>query len=141
VADIKEAIAHYWGDPLTVDGNFPKGLVDYVWEERERQLEKRGIQERASGSSKARWGFSLRAARKEYDDALECGKLTWVNILNEEVLEAFEETDPATLRAELVQVMAVAASWILDLDRRGTTDAPEENFAQDALDVIEVDAG
>lgn len=43
---------------------------------------------------------------------------TWAKILAEEVAEAFDETDPAALRKELVQVAAVAVAWIEGLDRR-----------------------
>lgn len=43
----------------------------------------------------------------------------WRDILAEEVAEAFAETDPAALRAELVQVAAVAQAWAEDIDRRG----------------------
>jgi hypothetical protein len=39
-------------------------------------------------------------------------------VLDEEVWEAFAESDPAKLRAELVQVAAVAFRWIEALDAR-----------------------
>lgn len=42
----------------------------------------------------------------------------WQPILLEEVYEALAESDPAALRAELVQVAAVCAAWISDLDQR-----------------------
>jgi len=42
----------------------------------------------------------------------------WRLILNEEVAEAFAEHDPAPLRAELIQVAAVAVAWIEDIDSR-----------------------
>jgi hypothetical protein len=44
--------------------------------------------------------------------------LKWVDILEEEVAEAAAESDPAKLRAELVQVAAVAVAWIEAIDRR-----------------------
>jgi hypothetical protein len=43
----------------------------------------------------------------------------WRDILQEEVSEAFAETDPARLRIELIQVAAVATAWIEHIDRRG----------------------
>lgn len=43
----------------------------------------------------------------------------WLLILLEEVFEALVETDPAKLRAELVQVAAVAVAWTEAIDRRG----------------------
>lgn len=51
--------------------------------------------------------------------AVEEGRLTWKGILLEEVYEALAETDPRALRAELVQVAAVAGSWVKDIDERG----------------------
>jgi hypothetical protein len=42
----------------------------------------------------------------------------WDGILLEEVYEALAEEDPAKIRAELVQVAAVAAAWIEAIDRR-----------------------
>jgi hypothetical protein len=45
---------------------------------------------------------------------------TWLKILAEEVGEAFAETDPAALRAELVQVAAVSCAWVEAIDRRTT---------------------
>jgi hypothetical protein len=49
----------------------------------------------------------------------------WLPIFLEEVFEAAAETDPAKLRAELVQCAAVIAAWISDIDRRGGTGQPE----------------
>jgi hypothetical protein len=45
------------------------------------------------------------------------GVVTWWHVLREEVYEAFAESDPAKLRAELIQVGAMAVRWIEDLDR------------------------
>lgn len=44
-------------------------------------------------------------------------RLTWADILLEETFEAFAEDDPEKLRAELVQVAAVAVAMIESLDR------------------------
>jgi len=46
------------------------------------------------------------------------GRVTWRDILLEEVAEALAEDDPDPLRAELVQVAAVAAAWVEAIDRR-----------------------
>jgi hypothetical protein len=45
-------------------------------------------------------------------------QLTWRDILLEEVYEAFAETDSDRLREELIQVAAVALSWVDAIDRR-----------------------
>jgi hypothetical protein len=50
--------------------------------------------------------------------AADGGYLDWLHILREEVAEAFAESDPAKLRAELVQVAAVAVNWVEAIDRR-----------------------
>ncbi|MFI6979949.1 hypothetical protein ACIBSV_15340 [Embleya sp. NPDC050154] len=47
----------------------------------------------------------------------------WRSILLEEVYEALAEDETARLRAELVQVAAVAAAWIEAIDRRPTDGA------------------
>lgn len=43
--------------------------------------------------------------------------LTYEAILTEEVCEAYAEEDPAKLRAELIQVAAVAVAWVEKIDR------------------------
>lgn len=47
------------------------------------------------------------------------GSITFEQILTEEWAEAIAESDPVKLRAELVQVAAVAVQWIEAIDRRG----------------------
>ncbi|HYF53037.1 MAG TPA: hypothetical protein VEA41_02135 [Salinarimonas sp.] len=44
--------------------------------------------------------------------------MTYSQILAEEVAEALAESDPMLLRAELVQVAAVAVQWVEAIDRR-----------------------
>lgn len=46
------------------------------------------------------------------------GEVTWMHLVREEIAEAFQESDPERLRAELVQVAALAVSWIEKLDGR-----------------------
>ncbi|WP_205660794.1 hypothetical protein [Amycolatopsis vastitatis] len=58
------------------------------------------------------------AARQATDRALSRGEVTFAQILTEEAFEALAETDPARLRAELVQVAASAVCWIEAVDRR-----------------------
>jgi hypothetical protein len=58
------------------------------------------------------------AMRDRYEAARAQGRHTWALALLEEVAEALDETDPDALRAELVQVAAVALRWIDALDRR-----------------------
>lgn len=46
------------------------------------------------------------------------GTVTFADILLEEVFEALGEDDPARLRAELLQVAAVAVQWVETIDAR-----------------------
>lgn len=55
----------------------------------------------------------------------ERGIVSWADILLEEVFEALAEEDPVRLRAELIQVAAVAQQWASAIDRR----APREEEA------------
>jgi hypothetical protein len=57
-------------------------------------------------------------ARSRCNWAAARGAVTWRHILEEEVCEAFAETDPDLLRAELIQVAAVATAWAEAIDRR-----------------------
>ena len=58
--------------------------------------------------------------REMNDGAVYDGCLAWELILLEEVAEALEErTDLARLREELIQVAAVAMSWVESIDRNG----------------------
>lgn len=52
------------------------------------------------------------------DRAYREGRCTWAHVLDEECAEALAETDPAKLRAELIQVAAVALHWVANLDAR-----------------------
>lgn len=62
--------------------------------------------------------FFAESAKQACAEAASRGQLTWRLILEEEVREAFAETDPSLLREELIQVAAVAASWAEAIDRR-----------------------
>ena len=92
------------------------GIADQVWDERTRQLIKRGMQTRPNGVSAEVWKPLELEAKAEYEATGEGEELTWVHILKEEVYEAFAEEDTEKLKVELVQVMAVAASWLQDLE-------------------------
>ncbi|MFJ4990033.1 hypothetical protein ACIP9H_40335 [Streptomyces sp. NPDC088732] len=96
------------------------GLANFaeaVDQERQRQLAKFGEQRHRDGTSAANasWADHARARCQEAADA---EAQTWGAILYEEFAEAMAETDPAQLRAELVQIAAVCAAWISDLDTR-----------------------
>lgn len=82
------------------------GVLLEVGAERERQTEKWGTQDWPDGTGYA-WDTDAAARkRRNCDRAHAAGKVTFRHILEEEVAEAFAETDPARLRAELIQVAA-----------------------------------
>ncbi|WP_051819247.1 hypothetical protein [Streptomyces sp. NRRL S-920] len=65
------------------------------------------------------WAVNYRTINSGTLDARDADRrLDWTGILLEEVYEALAESDPARIRAELVQVAAVAAAWIECIDRR-----------------------
>jgi hypothetical protein len=63
------------------------------------------------------FGTLERIARAVTDERMIIGDLTWADILLEEVGEALAEDEPLALRAELVQVIAVAVKMCEILDR------------------------
>lgn len=89
--------------------------------ERARQNARWGQQDHPNGtgcvSSYGGDAEAARAAREACNWAFSRGGGTWRHILWEEVCEAFAETDPVLLRAELIQVAAVAAAWVEAIDR------------------------
>lgn len=62
-------------------------------------------------------------ARRACQWAARSDDVTWRRVLDEEHAEAIAEDDPARLRAELLQVAAVAVAWVEAIDRRTTTAA------------------
>ncbi|MEV5942716.1 hypothetical protein [Streptomyces sp. NPDC051994] len=93
-------------------------FAEAVDAERQAQLAKWGEQQHSNGTGGALDRRAVSSARAACEYAADRGVVTWRDILGEEVAEAFAESDPAALRAELVQVAAVCAAWISDLDQR-----------------------
>src|SRR4051794_1223245 len=93
-------------------------VLQEVLAERIRQDEKWGEQNHPDGT--AITGDDERAvnARHVCQALASIGQGSWRDILWEEVAEAFAEKDPAALRAELLQVAAVAVNWAEAIDRR-----------------------
>lgn len=77
--------------------------------------------------------------RRLCDEAHRNGTLTWRHILLEEVFEAIAEQDYDLLRKEMVQVAAVAAAWIEDIDwRTARLNNGDLSFLLDGSDVQEI---
>ncbi|MFF7851887.1 hypothetical protein ACFZDF_30510 [Streptomyces sp. NPDC007910] len=97
-----------------------KAFAEAIDAERQAQLAKFGDQKHPDGTGREPGKAIAAGARLVCQVKAADGTLTWRDVLREEVAEAFEETDPAKLRAELVQVAAVCAAWIWDIDQRPT---------------------
>lgn len=108
-----------------------KGVLDEVWDERDRQDIKFGPTRThpyiAPGVGAIDAGAfydipNVEAAKATCDRRFAHGLGTWTDILLEEVCEAVDalaNTTPADARAELVQVAAVAVAMIEAIDRDG----------------------
>lgn len=97
-----------------------------VGDEMDRQLQKWGPQNHASYTpciaSEYNGQIDADSARMVCDSKAAAGNVSWTDIFLEEVFEAVDEAqqgDLINLRKELVQVAAVACSWIQSIDRNG----------------------
>lgn len=100
-------------------------VLDEVAEERERQDEKWGPQHHPDGTGPLEHPVGINndrlrdLLRTVCNQRSRAGTGTWTQILLEEVFEAMaEEPNSPELRKELVQVAAVCAAWIEDIDSR-----------------------
>lgn len=86
-------------------------LLTLVARERSLQEEKFPDQHLPAGTRTPGDITAASLAKMTTDIAAKAGTLTWRHVLEEEVREAYAETDPALLLLELVQVAAVALRW------------------------------
>ena len=93
-------------------------VLSEVRGERARQDEKWGEQNHPDGSGSDLQRYLAEQERDYCQRAFAVGRGTWRDVLAEEVAEALAEADPARLRAELLQVAAVAVAWVEAIDRR-----------------------
>ncbi len=93
-------------------------MLDLVKEEMERNLARWGEQNHRDGTCPKAYYRNLTDCRYFNQEAVKRGDLTWKLILEEEVLEAFCESDPQRLQEELIQVAAVALQWAEAIKRR-----------------------
>jgi len=93
-------------------------VLNEVYQERRRQDEQWGVQDHPDGTSLRNGDDASRVKVICEETRRIFGVPTWMHILQEEAWEAFAEEDPAKIRAELVQICAVACAWIEAIDRR-----------------------
>ncbi|MCX4601188.1 hypothetical protein OG402_11885 [Streptomyces anulatus] len=101
-----------------------KDFAEAIDQERGQQLAKWGEQHHPDGTGSKHQQDDADRARRWCQDAFGSGYGTWADVLTEEVAEALAERDPASLRTELVQIAAVCAAWVHDLDSRAEPTTP-----------------
>ncbi len=101
-----------------IDNAHVDAVLSEVADERVRQDAKYNEQNHPDGTGSKTAKNKAELARLLCQQAAQSGSVTWRHILEEELREAFAESDPAKLRAELVQVAAVACAWAEAIDRR-----------------------
>lgn len=84
---------------------------------REEQIKKHGNNNYPDGTRADLMPF-LEAVQRICTHNTDAGTVTWREVLTEEVLEAFTETDERKLEKELIQIATVAAAWVTCLRRR-----------------------
>lgn len=94
-------------------------VLDDVVRERQRQDSLWGQQNHPNGTGIVGDRERADSARHTCEVMFRNGMGSWRDVLHEEVQEAFAEHDPVKLRAELIQVAAVAMAWVENMDRGG----------------------
>ena len=93
-------------------------VVQEVQNEVNRQFELWGEQNHPDGTGREEQRQTADTFKSLMKTWAQDDSLTFRDILFEEVLEAYAETDDGALRTELIQVAAVAVTWIQAIDRR-----------------------
>lgn len=86
--------------------------------ERDAQDALFGVQDLPDGTRADRFRPMADINRRACDEAFKYGRGTYRHVFLEEVYEALAESDPAKLRAELIQAVAVGVKWLEAIDRR-----------------------
>lgn len=120
-------------------------VLNEVADERAAQYARYGTNENLAYGTGETWlepltnlnAFHIEAVlRKDYEHReATTGQPTFMHLLREEMAEAMTETNPEILRAELLQVAAVAISWVEKIDRRKAlaTAAVQESVFQSGI--------
>lgn len=115
--------------PAGLDTTATRAVLDDVLAERDRQHAKWGQQDLPDGTTRDHAAV-LRAvdAQTRCAEAALLGTLTFRHIADEEIAEAFAETDDELLEVECIQAAAVFVQWVEAIRRRRaakkeTTDA------------------
>lgn len=87
-------------------------ILDEVEAELYRQDAKWGEQNWPDGTGELYQVIAADRAKSITDLCAQEGSVTYMHILQEEVAEAFAESDQSKLMTELIQVAAVATAWV-----------------------------
>lgn len=109
-------------------------VLEKVFEERNRQVQRYGHNDdKTDGTGPGvQWLGNMMDRNADYPTAEEIEKIfredyeasggdnevTWMELVREEVAEAFAESDPDRLEEELIQVAALCVSWIETIQKR-----------------------
>lgn len=118
---VSRAVAFLFGRTAKSDNSdfdVDDEVLLFVLGERMNQVSKWGEQHHPDGTGNPGDVEDADAAKAHYETMSQLGLLSWREILSEEVAEAYAESDPEKLRAELLQVAAVAVAWIVDIRSR-----------------------
>lgn len=113
IADLVAAQVRFEGRALD------SAILHEIADERIRQDDKWGEQNHPDGTD-TKWAVVADGMRAKCESKTRDGKLTFRDIFEEEIWEAYGEEDPELLRAELIQAAAVLVNWIGAIDRRRT---------------------
>jgi hypothetical protein len=92
-------------------------VIEDIFDEVSRQHAKYGVQSLPYGTG-SQEDIELAKIAKARCKANTPAEDNWRDILNEEITEAFAESNPKRLREELIQVSAVAMQWVACIDRK-----------------------
>lgn len=104
--------------PAGLDTTATRAVLDDVLAERGRQNAKWGQQDLPNGTGQRGDREAARSAQKACAFAASHGGLTYRHIADEEIAEAFAETDDERLEVECIQAAAVFVQWVEAIRRR-----------------------
>ena len=95
-------------------------IYEQIAAERKRQHDKWGEQNWPMWGNLNSWECKriAKLTKKANNKKIRNGRADWFDILREEMLEAFAETDPVKQREEMIQVASVAVAIVEYLDRQ-----------------------
>lgn len=107
---------------MTTNSERQSRILADIKRERDAQDALFGVQDLPNGTGEPYYTACADALRFECDRAFDEGRGTYRHVFLEEVFEAMAESDPVTLRAELIQAISVGVKWVEAIDRAAGTE-------------------